>query len=149
VTTIKPGGERLTRPLAPVRSRRKGTVIAAWLSSTGHKGIGYMYLITSFLLFALAGVMALVIRAEPAQPGVQVVTQEAYNQLFTMHGTIMMLLFATPLFAGFANVIMPLRIGAPDVAFPRLNAVSCRVHARDSDRPDRDEDEGGVDEKAP
>ncbi|MFB9476040.1 cytochrome c oxidase subunit I [Nonomuraea salmonea] len=83
-----------------------------------------MYLIASFLFFALAGLMAMIIRAELVQPGLQLVSNEAYNQLFTMHGTIMMLLFATPLFAGFANVIMPLQIGAPDVAFPRLNAVS-------------------------
>ena len=68
--------------------------------------------------------MALVIRAELAFPGLQVVNDELYNQLFTMHGTIMLLLFATPLFVGFANVIMPLQIGAPDVAFPRLNMFS-------------------------
>ncbi|MEW1837215.1 cytochrome c oxidase subunit I [Nonomuraea angiospora] len=118
---------RLEEPLtslAPVRARRPGEVIADWLSSTDHKVIGYMYLIASFLFFALAGIMALVIRAELIQPGMDLVNQETYNQLFTMHGTIMMLLFATPLFAGFANVIMPLQIGAPDVAFPRLNAVS-------------------------
>src|SRR4051794_41394106 len=65
--------------------------------------------------------MAMVIRSELAFPGQQVVNDELYNQLFTMHGTIMLLLFATPLFFGFANVIMPLQIGAPDVAFPRLN----------------------------
>ncbi len=65
--------------------------------------------------------MALLIRVELAYPGTQLVNDELYNQLFTMHGTIMLLLFATPLFFGFANVIMPLQIGAPDVAFPRLN----------------------------
>ena len=69
--------------------------------------------------------MALVIRAELFTPGLDVVrSNEQYNQLFTMHGTIMLLLFATPLFAGFANVVMPLQIGAPDVAFPRLNAFA-------------------------
>ena len=68
--------------------------------------------------------MALVIRAELARPGLQIVNDEIYNQLFTMHGTIMLLLFATPLFVGFANAIMPLQIGAPDVAFPRLNMFS-------------------------
>ena len=68
--------------------------------------------------------MALVIRAELAQPGMQFVSNEQYNQLFTMHGTIMLFLFATPLFVGFGNVIMPLQIGAPDVAFPRLNMLS-------------------------
>ncbi|MCK2212252.1 cytochrome c oxidase subunit I [Actinomadura sp. ATCC 31491] len=124
MTTYKSGEEPLTSPLAPARHPRKGAVIARWMSSTDHKVIGYLYLITSFLFFSLAGVMALIIRAELAQPGLQVVSQQAYNQLFTMHGTIMMLLFATPLFAGFANVIMPLQIGSPDVAFPRLNAIS-------------------------
>ncbi|MEV4566370.1 cytochrome c oxidase subunit I [Nonomuraea sp. NPDC049419] len=114
----------MTSALAPVEAKGKGRLIVAWLTSTDHKTIGYMYLIASFLFFALAGLMALIIRAELVQPGLQLVSNEAYNQLFTMHGTIMMLLFATPLFAGFANVIMPLQIGAPDVAFPRLNAVS-------------------------
>ncbi|MBF4592098.1 cytochrome c oxidase subunit I [Curtobacterium sp. SL109] len=96
-----------------------------WITSTDHKTIGYMYLITSFLYFLLAGVMALVIRAQLFEPGLQLVaTKEQYNQLFTMHGTIMLLLFATPLFSGFANAIMPLQIGAPDVAFPRLNGFA-------------------------
>ncbi|MBB3732957.1 aa3-type cytochrome oxidase subunit I [Nonomuraea dietziae] len=125
MTVHKPtADEPLTSPLAPARTRRKGAVIANWLSSTDHKVIGYMYLIASFVFFALGGVMAMVIRAELLEPGLQVVSAQQYNQLFTMHGTIMMLLFATPLFAGFANVIMPLQIGAPDVAFPRLNMVS-------------------------
>ncbi|MET8868581.1 cytochrome c oxidase subunit I [Nonomuraea sp. NPDC004580] len=114
----------MTSALAPVEAKGKGRLVVAWLTSTDHKTIGYMYLIASFLFFALAGLMAMIIRAELVQPGLQLVSNEAYNQLFTMHGTIMMLLFATPLFAGFANVIMPLQIGAPDVAFPRLNAVS-------------------------
>ncbi len=68
--------------------------------------------------------MAMLIRSELAYPGMQVVNDELYNQLFTMHGTIMLLLFATPLFFGFGNVIMPLQIGSPDVAFPRLNMFS-------------------------
>ncbi|MER6948603.1 cytochrome c oxidase subunit I [Nonomuraea sp. NPDC000554] len=107
-----------------VRRRRTGTVIASWLSTTDHKVIGYLYLITSFGFFLVAGLMAMMIRAELVQPGLQLVSQQQYNQLFTVHGTVMLLLFATPLFAGFANVVMPLQIGAPDVAFPRLNAVA-------------------------
>ncbi|WP_460866130.1 aa3-type cytochrome oxidase subunit I [Nocardioides pakistanensis] len=94
------------------------------MTTTDHKLIGKMYLTTSFVQFLLAGLMALVIRSELAFPGQQVVNDETYNQLFTIHGTIMLLLFATPLFFGFANVIMPLQIGAPDVAFPRLNMFS-------------------------
>ncbi|AUZ89274.1 cytochrome ubiquinol oxidase subunit I, partial [Arthrobacter agilis] len=95
------------------------------MTTTDHKTIGYLYIITSFVWFSLSGVEALLIRAELFAPGMQILqTKEQYNQLFTMHGTIMLLLFATPLFAGFANVIMPLQIGAPDVAFPRLNALA-------------------------
>ena len=102
-----------------------GNVLVSWITTTDHKRIGYLYLITSFLYFLLGGVMALVIRAQLFEPGLQVVaTKEQYNQLFTMHGTIMLLMFATPLFAGFVNFLMPIQIGAPDVAFPRLNAYA-------------------------
>src|SRR4051812_42742255 len=110
--------------LAPHR-QNLGRTVVKWITSTDHKTIGYMYLISSFIFFMIGGVMALLIRAELFAPGLQIVqTKEQYNQLFTMHGTIMLLLFATPLFAGFANVIMPLQIGAPDVAFPRLNMLA-------------------------
>lgn len=105
--------------------RSKGAIVVSWLTTTDHKVIGYMYLITSFLFFCIGGVMALIIRAELFEPGMQFLqTKEQYNQLFTMHGTVMLLMFATPLFAGFANVMMPLQIGSPDVAFPRLNALA-------------------------
>ena len=109
----------------PPRTERKGNVIVKWITTTDHKVIGNLYLITSFLFFLVGGVMALIIRAQLFAPGQTLVaTGEQYNQLFTMHGTIMLLMFATPLFAGFANAIMPLQIGAPDVAFPRLNALA-------------------------
>ncbi|TXS62484.1 cytochrome ubiquinol oxidase subunit I [Streptomyces sp. me109] len=78
-------------------------------------------MVTSFAFFCIGGVMALLMRAELARPGLQIMSNEQFNQAFTMHGTIMLLMFATPLFAGFTNWIMPLQIGAPDVAFPRLN----------------------------
>ncbi|SFS17700.1 cytochrome c oxidase subunit 1 [Agrococcus baldri] len=111
-------------PISP-SAQRKGNVIVSWITTTDHKTIGYLYLITSVLFFMLGGVMALLIRAQLFAPGLEIVpTEEQYNQLFTMHGTIMLLMFATPLFAGFANVMMPLHIGAPDVAFPRLNALA-------------------------
>jgi cytochrome c oxidase subunit 1 len=104
---------------------RKGNIVVKWITTTDHKTIGSLYLITSFIFFLLGGVMALVIRAQLFEPGMQLLqTKEQYNQLFTMHGTIMLLMFATPLFAGFANALMPLQIGAPDVAFPRLNAFA-------------------------
>ncbi|WP_350271370.1 cytochrome c oxidase subunit I [Brevibacterium sp. CBA3109] len=110
---------------APVVPRSKGKIIVDWITSTDHKTIGYMYLIASFFFFCVGGVMALIIRLELFDPGMQIIeTKEQYNQLFTMHGTLMLLMFATPLFSGFANVIMPLQIGAPDVAFPRLNAFA-------------------------
>jgi cytochrome c oxidase subunit 1 len=118
---------------APAREQYpvpKGERILRWLTTTDHKTIGYLYLTTSFGYFLFGGVLALLIRAELFQPGLQVVqTKEQYNQLFTMHGTIMLLMFATPLFAGFTNVIMPLQIGAPDVAFPRLNAIAYWFYA--------------------
>jgi cytochrome c oxidase subunit 1 len=116
------------RPLSPSKDttapRTYGLRVAHVLTTTDHKLIGKLYLTTAFVWFLIAGVMALLIRSELAFPGQQVVNEELYNQLFTMHGTIMLLLFATPLFFGFANVLMPLQIGAPDVAFPRLNMLS-------------------------
>jgi cytochrome c oxidase subunit 1 len=108
----------------PVEARRPGRLIVDWLTTTDHKKIGHLYLITSFGFFLAAGVMALFMRAELARPGLQILSNDEYNQLFTMHGTIMLLLFATPTFTGFANEIMPLQIGSPDVAFPRLNMLS-------------------------
>ena len=101
-----------------------GQQLYALLTTTDHKLIGKMYAVTSFCWFLVGGVMALLIRSELAFPGQQLVNDELYNQLFTMHGTIMLLLFATPLFFAFGNLIMPLQIGAPDVAFPRLNMFS-------------------------
>ena len=115
-----------TATATPSRVRQaKGRHLVNWLTTTDHKKIGYLYLMTSFAYFIIGGIMALVIRAQLTQPGLEIVaTKEQYNQLFTMHGTIMLLIFATPLFAGFANVLMPVQIGAPDVAFPRLNAIA-------------------------
>src|SRR4051812_14193711 len=104
--------------------RQLGTVSWKWMVTTDHKVIGNLYFITTMVFFFLGGVLALGIRAELAFPGLQYLSYETYNQFFTMHGTIMLLLFATPLFAGFANAIMPLQIGAPDVAFPRLNMIA-------------------------
>ena len=112
-------------PATPVVPKDKGRILVDWLTTTDHKKIGYLYLITSFVYFLIGGVMALVIRAQLTVPGLEIVaSKEQYNQLFTMHGTIMLLMFATPLFAAFANILMPVQIGAPDVAFPRLNAIA-------------------------
>ncbi|MDH6131911.1 cytochrome c oxidase subunit 1 [Kitasatospora sp. MAA4] len=103
---------------------RRGRAVLRWVTSTDHKMIGNLYLATSFGFFLIGGILAMLMRAELMRPGLQFFTNEQYNQLFTLHGTIMLLLFATPTFVGFANAIMPLQIGAPDVAFPRLNAFT-------------------------
>jgi cytochrome c oxidase subunit 1 len=122
VTTVAPK-PIVTRPW-PVRPATRGSAFARTLRTTDAKQIGLMYLTTSFVFFIIGGFMALLMRAELAQPGGQFLSPEQYNQLFTMHGTIMLLLFATPILFAFANYIVPLQIGAPDVSFPRLNAVA-------------------------
>jgi len=113
----------VSRP-SPAAVVVKGSRLAALLRTTDHKTIGLMYLVTSFVFFILGGLMAMLMRAELGQPGLQFLSAEQYNQLVTMHGTVMLLMFATPLFFAFGNLIMPLQIGSPDVAFPRLNALS-------------------------
>jgi cytochrome c oxidase subunit 1 len=96
-----------------------------WITSTDHKVIGKSYLITSFIMFLLAGLMAMVMRTQLASPDSTLLSQHAYNELFTMHGSLMLYLFAGPFaFGGLANYIVPLQVGAPDMAFPRLNALS-------------------------
>ena len=111
--------------VGPIVERRSwGALAMRLLTTTDHKLIAKMYFVTAMSFFAIGGLLALVMRAELAFPGLQFVHYETFNQLFTMHGTIMLLMFATPMFAGFANAIVPLQIGAPDVAFPRLNAFS-------------------------
>ncbi|MGH3344884.1 MAG: cbb3-type cytochrome c oxidase subunit I, partial [Carbonactinosporaceae bacterium] len=107
----------------PVR-RRPGMVAVNWMTTTDHKLIAQLYMVTAFVFFLFAGLLAMLMRTELARPGSQAFSNDLYNQFVTIHGTIMLLLFATPLFAGFANAIMPLQIGSPDVAFPRLNMFS-------------------------
>jgi cytochrome c oxidase subunit 1 len=125
VSTLEYSRDEAATAAPRVVPRSRGRWAVKLLTSTDHKVIGYHYLISAFGFFCIAGVMALLIRAELFQPGMQILeTKEQYNQLFTMHGTLMLLMFGTPLFTGFANVIVPLQIGAPDVAFPRLNALS-------------------------
>src|SRR5574341_2360526 len=98
--------------------------IAAWLTTVDHKRIGIMYTVTAFIFFTLGGLLALIVRLELALPGAQIVTAEQYNRVFSMHGTTMIFLFVIPIFVGFGNYIIPLQIGARDMAFPRLNALS-------------------------
>ncbi|MCZ9346773.1 cbb3-type cytochrome c oxidase subunit I, partial [Streptomyces sp. TRM76130] len=80
----------------------QGRAVVRWLTTTDHKVIARMYLTTAFGFFLFAGVLAMLMRAELARPGLQIVSADQYNQLFTIHGTVMMLLFATPTFVGFA-----------------------------------------------
>ena len=92
--------------------------------NTDHKVIGTQYLVTVFFFFVVGGMLAMLVRAELAKPGMQVVDNQGYNSLFTLHATLMIFLFVIPAFAGLANYVVPLMLGAPDMAFPRLNALS-------------------------
>ncbi len=118
--------QRPTEPKRPakIERARPGVRALGYLKTTDPKVLGVMYIATSLVFFMIGGVLALLMRAELARPGLQFLSPEQYNQLFTMHGTIMLLLYATPIVFGFANFVLPLQIGAPDVAFPRLNAFS-------------------------
>jgi cytochrome c oxidase subunit 1 len=98
--------------------------IAAWLTTVDHKRIGILYTVTAFIFFTLGGLLALIVRLELALPKAQFVTAEQYNRVFSMHGTTMIFLFVIPIFVGFGNYFIPLQIGARDMAFPRLNALS-------------------------
>ncbi|BCY05921.1 cytochrome c oxidase subunit I [Actinoplanes sp. L3-i22] len=122
MTTVAPS-PIATRPY-PVRRTVRGSAFARILRTTDAKQIGIMYMITAFVFFLLGGLMALLMRAELARPGMQILSPEQFNQLFTMHGTIMLLFFATPIVFAFGNYVVPIQIGAPDVSFPRLNAFA-------------------------
>jgi cytochrome c oxidase subunit 1 len=113
----------VARPF-PAHEVSKGSLLGSMLRTTDHKVIGRMYMVTSLIFFAVGGLMALIMRAELARPGLQFLSLEQYNQIVTMHGTVMLLFFATPIVFAFANLVLPLQIGSPDVAFPRLNAFS-------------------------
>jgi cytochrome c oxidase subunit 1 len=103
---------------------RSRSSVYDWLTTTDHKKIGILYVLNSILFFFLGGLLALGVRAELAQPGLQLVGESTYNQLFTMHASLMLFLFVIPMLAGFGNYVVPLMIGAPDMAFPRINALS-------------------------
>lgn len=124
MTAVAPRIEGHVSPVrpGPTGHTRKGSKMWMLLTTTDHKQLGIMYIIMSFSFFFLGGLMALIIRAELFTPGLQFLSNEQFNQLFTMHGTVMLLLYGTPIVWGFANYVLPLQIGAPDVAFPRLNA---------------------------
>ncbi|MBV9818913.1 MAG: cytochrome c oxidase subunit I [Solirubrobacterales bacterium] len=95
-----------------------------WVLTTDHKKIGIMYLVLTFVFFCMGGVEALMMRLQLSVPNNTLVTSEHYNELLTLHGTTMIFLFVVPVWAGFGNYFLPLMIGARDMAFPRLNALS-------------------------
>ena len=125
MTAVVPARKEIdvSRPF-PARTGPTGNLLYKLATTTDHKLIGIMYCVACFIFFFVGGLMALFMRAELAVPGLQFLSNEQYNQLFTMHGTAMLLFYATPIVFGFANLVLPLQIGAPDVAFPRLNALS-------------------------
>ncbi len=114
-------------PLVVQPATKPATGIWSWLTTIDHKRIGIMYGVSAFFFLLLGGLEALVIRAQLARPENDLVGAQRYNELFTMHGTTMIFLALMPMVSGFFNYIMPLQIGARDVAFPRLNAFSLWV----------------------
>ncbi|MBA4505370.1 cytochrome c oxidase subunit I [Corynebacterium sanguinis] len=124
MTAVAPRVDTYVPPARPepTGNPRKGSKFYKLLTTTDHKELGILYIMMSFLWFFVGGLMALLIRAELFSPGLQFLSNEQFNQLFTLHGTVMLLAFGTPIVWGFANYVLPLQIGAPDVSFPRLNA---------------------------
>jgi cytochrome c oxidase subunit 1 len=111
----------LAKPAAP---RPRSSRVLDWLTTTDHKKIGIMYLVNSFTFFAFAGALAILMRTQLMAPDNTVLSPKAFNETFTMHGTIMIFLVILPLLSGFGNYFVPLQIGALDMAFPRVNAAS-------------------------
>ncbi|MET0728243.1 MAG: cbb3-type cytochrome c oxidase subunit I, partial [Acidimicrobiales bacterium] len=120
-----PSGTAAPRsPLGVFTRPRAKTGWRAWVSTVDHKKIGVMYGASALFFFVIGGIEALAIRAQLAAPGQKLFSAELYNQVFTMHGVTMIFLVVMPLGAAFMNYLIPLQIGARDVAFPRLNALS-------------------------
>ena len=125
-TTIQPAAVRPVPQLLVhgIHKPRETKRWIDWVTTTDHKKIGIMYLVLTFVFFILGGVEALMMRLQLSVPNNTLISGERYNQLLTMHGTTMVFLFVVPAMAGFANYFVPLMIGARDMAFPRLNALS-------------------------
>ncbi len=113
-----------TTVVAPYHADWRQGRITSWLTTTDHKRIGILYIATALGFFAAGGILALMIRTQLATPNEKLFTLGAYNQLVTIHGTTMIFLVIVPILAGFGNYLLPLMIGARDMAFPRLNALS-------------------------
>jgi cytochrome c oxidase subunit I len=111
-------------PVTPFRADWRRHGMTAWFATTDHKRIGILYLWTALAFFAAGGVMAILMRTQLATPNEEFLTRNSYNSVLTMHGTTMIFLVVVPILAGFGNYLLPLMIGARDMAFPRLNALS-------------------------
>src|SRR5919204_3460203 len=107
----------------PAEAPRRRALVS-WLTTTDHKRIGILYISTAFVFFLLGGLLAEMIRTQLFEPNNQLFNVHRYNQLFTIHAITMIFLFVMPITVGFANFIVPLQIGAADMAFPRVNAFS-------------------------
>ncbi|HEY9229132.1 MAG TPA: cbb3-type cytochrome c oxidase subunit I, partial [Gemmatimonadaceae bacterium] len=126
VTHIQDEGDAAVNPrLASLW--KAPTSVATWLATVDHKTLGLRYIYTAFAFFTAGGVEAAIIRAQLARPGAHLLSPETYNQLFTMHGVTMMFLFVQPVLSGFSFYLVPLLIGARELAFPRLNSFSYYV----------------------
>jgi len=112
-----------TTALTPAATTYRSSLYE-WVTTTDHKKIGILYLVNSFVFFFIGGILALGVRSQLAVPENKLIPPELYNQLFTLHASLMLFLFIIPILAGFANYVVPLQIGAPDMAFPRINALS-------------------------
>src|SRR5271167_3018349 len=112
----------LDRPIPRRKEFSPSMVVSEWIATVDHKKLGLMYVISSLLFLVVAGLMATVMRIQLALPNNHFVDPRTFNRLFTMHGTTMVFLVGMPILAGFANYLVPLQIGARDLAFPRLNA---------------------------
>ncbi len=121
-------GEPAPRAPVPSGHHREPHGLLRWFTSTDHKTIGISYMVTAFVFYLIGGVLALMMRAQLAEPESDIVSTGTYNELFTMHGSIMLFLFAGPFAFGLANYIVPLQAGARDMAFPRLNLMSYWVY---------------------
>src|SRR5580704_15175474 len=128
--TDTPGEPILARPTPPRFFKRPSSTdgVIGWISTIDHKRIGILYGMTAFVFFLVGGCEALLIRLQLAEPNGKILSAAVYNQMFTMHGTTMVFLVIMPMSAAFFNFLIPLQIGARDVAFPRLNAFSYWVY---------------------
>jgi cytochrome c oxidase subunit 1 len=114
----------ITIPGTQIEARRSVDELHLWLTTVDHKRLGILYILSSLLFLAVGGVEALIIRIQLMHSHNNFVSPEVFNRMFTMHGTTMIFFVAMPILFGFANYLVPLMIGARDMAFPRLNAFS-------------------------